>query len=101
MTITLCAFCTAIVIVSVLGGMLPLATVLNHTRLQVYLSLSAGTMLGAAFFHMIPEAVRVGSAETVRWSVSSRWMDAVSSGLTDVSRVDWLRSRASARTRSR
>jgi zinc and cadmium transporter len=25
-------------------------------------------MLGAAFFHMIPEAVRVGSAETVRWS---------------------------------
>jgi zinc and cadmium transporter len=68
MTITLSAFCTAIVIVSVLGGILPLATVLNHTRLQVYLSLSAGTMLGAAFFHMIPEAVRVGSAETVRWS---------------------------------
>ncbi len=68
MTITLSTFCTAIVIVSVLGGILPLATVLNHTRLQVYLSLSAGTMLGAAFFHMLPEAVRVGSAETVRWS---------------------------------
>ena len=42
--------------------------VLNHTRLQVYLSFSAGTMLGAAFFHMIPEAVRVGSAGTVRWT---------------------------------
>ena len=41
---------------------------LNHTRLQVYLSFSAGAMLGAAFFHMIPEAVRVGSPETVRWS---------------------------------
>src|SRR5438105_3604975 len=68
MTITLSAFCTAIVIVSVLGGILPLAMVLNHTRLQIYLSFSAGTMLGAAFFHMIPEAVRVGSAETVRWS---------------------------------
>ena len=66
MTITLSAFCTAIVIVSVLGGILPLAMVLNHTRLQIYLSFSAGTMLGAAFFHMIPEAVRVGSAETVR-----------------------------------
>jgi zinc and cadmium transporter len=68
MSITLMAFCTAIVIVSVLGGILPLATVLNHTRLQVYLSFSAGTMLGAAFFHMIPEAVRVGSAGTVRWT---------------------------------
>jgi zinc and cadmium transporter len=41
---------------------------LNHTRLQVYLSFSAGTMLGAAFFHMLPEAVRVGSPETVYWS---------------------------------
>jgi zinc and cadmium transporter len=68
MSITLMAFCAAIVIVSVLGGIVPLATVLNHTRLQVYLSFSAGTMLGAAFFHMIPEAVRVGSAGTVRWT---------------------------------
>ena len=68
MTMTISAFCTAIVIVSVLGGILPLATVLNHTRLQVYLSFSAGAMLGAAFFHMIPEAVRVGSAGTVRWT---------------------------------
>jgi zinc and cadmium transporter len=68
MTITLSAFCTAIVIVSVLGGILPLATVLNHTRLQVYLSFSAGTMLGAAFFHMMPEAVRAGSSGMLRWS---------------------------------
>jgi zinc and cadmium transporter len=68
MSITLSAFCTAIVIVSALGGILPLTTVLNHTRLQVYLSFSAGTMLGAAFFHMIPEAVRVGSAGTVHWT---------------------------------
>ena len=67
-TLTLTAFCTAIVIVSVLGGIFPLAVMLNHTRLQVYLSFSAGAMLGAAFFHMIPEAVRVGSPETVRWS---------------------------------
>jgi zinc and cadmium transporter len=68
MAVTLGAFCTAIVIVSVLGGILPLATVLNHTRLQVYLSFSAGTMLGAAFFHMLPEAVRLGSGGTLRWS---------------------------------
>jgi zinc and cadmium transporter len=68
MTIILCTFCAAIVIVSVMGGILPLATVLNHTRLQVYLSFSAGTMLGTAFFHMLPEAVRVGSAETLGWT---------------------------------
>jgi zinc and cadmium transporter len=68
MAITLSVFCLAIVTVSVVGGMLPLAVVLNHTRLQVYLSFAAGTMLGAAFFHMLPEAVRVGSAATIPWS---------------------------------
>ena len=68
MAITLSAFCLAILTVSILGGLLPLATVLNHTRLQVYLSFSAGTMLGAAFFHMLPEAVRVGSVATIHWA---------------------------------
>jgi zinc and cadmium transporter len=68
MAITLGALCLAIVTVSVLGGLLPLATVLNHTRLQVYLSFAAGAMLGAAFFHMLPEAVRIGSASTIPWA---------------------------------
>jgi zinc and cadmium transporter len=68
MPITLGAISTAIVIASALGGILPLAAVLNHTRLQVYLSFSAGSMLGAAFFHMMPEAVRIGSAGTLWWS---------------------------------
>jgi zinc and cadmium transporter len=68
LAITLTAFCTGIVAVSVLGGILPLAVILNHTRLQVYLSFSAGAMLGAAFFHMMPEAVRVGSPETLYWT---------------------------------
>jgi zinc and cadmium transporter len=64
----LAAFCVAIVGSSLLGGALPLATVLTHTRLQLYLSFAAGAMLGAAFFHMMPEAVRVGSADTMSWS---------------------------------
>ena len=68
MAITLIALCLAIMTISILGGLLPLATVFNHTRLQVYLSFSAGTMLGAAFFHMLPEAVRVGSATTIHWA---------------------------------
>ncbi len=60
--------CALIVGVSLLGGMLPLTTVLNHTRLQVYLSFSAGSMLGAAFFHMLPEAARMGTPHTLRWT---------------------------------
>ncbi len=68
MTTTLVLTCLAILAASVLGGMVPLATVLDHTRLQVYLSFSAGAMLGAAFFHMLPEAARVGSASTIPWA---------------------------------
>src|SRR6516165_7665727 len=68
MAMTLGGLCVAIVIVSFLGGILPLATVLTHTRLQAYLSFAAGSMLGAAFFHMLPEAVRMGSPQTVRWT---------------------------------
>jgi zinc and cadmium transporter len=68
MEMTLALFCAAIVGVSVLGGVLPLAAVLSHTRLQIYLSFSAGAMLGAAFFHMMPEAVHLGSAQTLQWS---------------------------------
>lgn len=62
--------CTAVVVASLLGGALPLASVLSHTRLQLYLSFSAGAMLGAAFFHMMPEAVRMGSPETLSWAAA-------------------------------
>ncbi len=68
MGMTLFIFCVLIVGVSLLGGLLPLSSVLTHTRLQLYLSFSAGVMLGAAFFDMLPEAVRLGSAETLRWT---------------------------------
>jgi zinc and cadmium transporter len=70
METTLALFCIAIVGVSVLGGLLPLATVLTHTRLQLYLSFSAGAMLGAVFFHMFPEAVRLGTPGTIRWAAA-------------------------------
>ncbi len=65
---TLALFCVGIVLSSMLGGLLPLATVLTHTRLQMYLSFAAGSMLGAAFFHMLPEAVALGSADALRWT---------------------------------
>jgi zinc and cadmium transporter len=70
MSLTLALFCAAIVGTSLLGGMLPLATSLTHTRLQLYLSFAAGTMLGAAFFHMLPDAVEAGGAGALRWAAA-------------------------------
>ena len=70
MTAVLAALCLAVVAVSLLGGLLPLATVLTHTRLQLYLSFAAGAMLGAAFFHMMPEAIRQGSVGALNWAAA-------------------------------
>ncbi len=70
MTAVLAALCVAVVVASLLGGLLPLASVLTHTRLQLYLSFAAGAMLGAAFFHMMPEAVRQGSVESLNWTAA-------------------------------
>jgi zinc and cadmium transporter len=59
MTLALVVLSCAIVAVSVLGGWLPLGRSLTHTRMQVYLSFAAGAMIGATFFHMLPEALEV------------------------------------------
>jgi zinc and cadmium transporter len=59
-----------VVAVSLLGGLLPLATVLTHTRLQLYLSFAAGAMLGASFFHMMPEAIDKGSIRALHWTAA-------------------------------
>lgn len=68
MSISLAGFCAAIVGASLLGGFLPLVSSLTHTRLQLYLSFAAGTMLGAAFFHMLPEAVEAAPASALPWT---------------------------------
>jgi zinc and cadmium transporter len=70
MSLTLALACAAIVAASLLGGLLPLATVLTHTRLQVYLSFAAGSMLGASFLHMLPEAAESGTARSLRWAAA-------------------------------
>lgn len=41
---------------SLAGAAIPLRTRLGHAQLQVYLSLAAGAMLGAALFHLLPES---------------------------------------------
>lgn len=66
----LAVLCLAVVAVSLLGGMLPLATTLTHIRLQLYLSFAAGSMLGAAFFHMMPEAIEKGTVGALNWTAA-------------------------------
>src|SRR5260370_23977612 len=44
-------------IASLLGGHVPFRGRVTHSRLQFYLSLSAGVMLGASFFHVMPDAM--------------------------------------------
>jgi len=68
LNLTLC--CLAIVLSSLVGGLLPMAAGLTHTRLQLYLSFAAGTMLGAAFFHMMPAAVAIGSEDIFGWTAA-------------------------------
>jgi len=62
-------YTAAVLVVSMSGGLLPLAQKITHRRLQFYLSASAGVMLGAAFFHIIPDAVEA-SKENFGWWMS-------------------------------
>src|SRR5262249_38558069 len=50
-------YCVAVLLFSMCGGYVPLVGRISHTKLQYYLSLSAGVMLGAAFFHVMPDAL--------------------------------------------
>jgi zinc and cadmium transporter len=52
----LVVYCLGIVAGSLLGGLVPLVADVRR-RMDVLLALAAGVMLGAAFFHMLPEAV--------------------------------------------
>jgi zinc and cadmium transporter len=53
----LAIYCGMILLISLAGGFLPLRGKVSHSRLQYYLSLSAGFMLGASFFHVMPDAM--------------------------------------------
>ena len=45
-----------VAVLSLIGAAVPLRFRLGHAQLQVYLSLAAGALLGAALFHLLPEA---------------------------------------------
>ena len=47
------------------GGLLPFRGEVSHTRLQFYLTFSAGVMIGAAFFHVMPDAIEQSGKDYV------------------------------------
>jgi zinc and cadmium transporter len=49
-------YCALVMLASLAGGWLLLAVHLNHTRLQLAVSLVAGLMLGIALLHFLPDA---------------------------------------------
>jgi len=50
------------VIVSWLGGIIPILKTWNSSRQKLFISFGAGALLGAAFLHMIPEAAAITGA---------------------------------------
>ncbi|MGE5216945.1 MAG: ZIP family metal transporter [Chloroflexota bacterium] len=48
-----------VVFISLIGGFLPLLRELSQRALALLLSFSAGVLLGAVFFHMLPETGRI------------------------------------------
>jgi zinc and cadmium transporter len=55
--------------ISLFGGCLPFLGKVTHGRLQLYLSASAGVMLGACFFHVMPDAMAL-AGEYFGWWMS-------------------------------
>jgi zinc and cadmium transporter len=71
----------AILAVSLVGGSVPFLGRVTHSRLQLYLSLSAGVMLGASFFHVMPDAMEMAGQAAFGW-----WMALGAVGLFCIER---------------
>jgi len=70
---TLGLYLPAVMFVSLLGGYLPLMRDLSQRALALLLSFSAGVLLGAVFFHMLPATGRVLN-EAVGWPILSGFL---------------------------
>jgi zinc and cadmium transporter len=57
-----------VIFISLIGGFLPLLQELSQKALALLLSFSAGVLLGAVFFHMLPETGKVLS-DDVGWPI--------------------------------
>jgi zinc and cadmium transporter len=65
---TLAFYLPTVMLISLVGGFLPLVRDLSQRALALLLSFSAGVLLGAVFFHMLPETGRVLN-ESVGWPI--------------------------------
>ncbi|HMC89656.1 MAG TPA: ZIP family metal transporter [Gemmataceae bacterium] len=65
----LAVYCVLILLFALFGGYIPFAGKVSHGKLQLCLSFSAGVMLGASFFHVMPEAI-VNSGPYFGWWMS-------------------------------
>jgi zinc and cadmium transporter len=63
----LAVYSGAILAASLFGGCVPFVGRVTHSRLQLYLSLSAGVMLGASFFHVMPDAMEMAGSGFGWW----------------------------------
>jgi zinc and cadmium transporter len=73
-------YCLLILLFSLFGGWLPFLGRVTHGKLQLYLSAAAGVMLGAAFFHIMPDAMEL-SGPMFGW-----WMALAVIGLFSIER---------------
>lgn len=70
---SLALYLPTVIFVSLVGGFLPLVRELSQRALALLLSFSAGVLLGAVFFHMLPETGKV-LAESIGWPVLSGFL---------------------------
>jgi zinc and cadmium transporter len=55
---SLALYLPTVIFISLVGGFLPLLKELSQKTLALFLSFSAGVLLGTVFFHMLPEAAK-------------------------------------------
>jgi zinc and cadmium transporter len=65
---SLAFYIPTVIFISLVGGFLPLLQELSQKALALLLSFSAGVLLGAVFFHMLPETGRVLN-DDVGWPI--------------------------------
>src|SRR5262249_1577646 len=63
----LCVYSLLIPVASLLAPQVHFRGRATHSRLEVYLSLAAGVMLGASFFHVMPDALELAGAKFGWW----------------------------------
>src|SRR5437870_2439047 len=66
-TFWLVVYAVSILLVSMVGGCLPVFPPTRHARLAPYLCFSSGVMLGAAFFHIMPDAIEISGEMFACW----------------------------------